>query len=106
MASLAAILSDRALQPVAQAQTRLDAAKAEVAAIAQVRASLGCDASDPVQAALMARQGERLRHRQAAAMSEVANRQAKLDINKTAARPAFGRKIALEKLMVAAPRRR
>lgn len=106
LASLAAIMADRALLPVAQAQARLDAARAQVEAIAQARAMLDADMSIPVQAARAARQAEQLRLRQAGAMSALARCQADLEIAKSTARPAYGRKIVLEKLLATPSRKR
>jgi hypothetical protein len=96
---VAALLSDQALAPVAAAQAQVEAARGHAAAIARTRAELSANAADPVQAALMARQAQRLRQRQAAAMTDLARLQANLEMAKAAARPAFGRKIALDRLL-------
>ena len=98
LAALAGLMSDRAMGPVARAQARLDGARAEVGALAEARARAEVDAADPVQAALMARQAEGVRRRQVAAMTDLARLQAELEIAKAAARPAFGRKLALGRL--------
>lgn len=105
LARLAALVSDRALAPLAAATAQVAAAQARADAIARARGRLGVDAADPVQAALMARQVDVLRHRHIAAMSELAALQAQLDLAKAAARPAFGRKIVLDR-MRSSPRHR
>jgi hypothetical protein len=99
LAALAGLVADRALAPVAVAQARLAAARAKAGALAQTRATLATDAADPLQAALMARQSERMRHRHIAAMSDLARLQADLELAKEAARPAYGRKLALDRLL-------
>lgn len=106
LAALAAMMSERALAPVALAQARIVAGRSEVEALAQARTQLGADAADPVQAALMARQADRLRHRQVAALSDLARLQAEVEIAKAAARPAFGRKQVLDRLLAEGPRKR
>lgn len=107
LARLAALTSDRALRPVADARQRIDAARAAERAVAAHRAALGAGAgADPVLAALLARQAERLRRRQAAALSGLAMLEAELDEAKAAARPAFGRKLVLERLARDAARER
>ena len=103
LVAIAAVLSDRALAPVAAAQARLETARARADGLAASRAQLRGDCCDPVQAAMMARQGEALRRRQATAMTDLARIQAELEIAKAAARPAFGRKIALERLLARMP---
>lgn len=99
LASLAGLIADRALAPVTEAQARLAKARARADVLAQARATLSIDASDPLQAALMARQSERMRHRHVAAMSDLARLQAELEIAKEAARPVYGRKLVLERLI-------
>lgn len=106
LSQVAALLSDQALAPVAAAQARVAAARGAAEAIARTRAELSADAADPVQAALMARQAERLRQRQAAAMTDLARLQADLEMAKAAARPAFGRMIALDRLLAEQSRKR
>ena len=98
LAQVAALLSDRALAPVALAHKQVLDAKARVAAIAEARRLLCGDVDDLVQAALLARRAEGLRHGHIAAMSDLARLQAQLDQAKAVARPAFGRKIALDRL--------
>jgi len=105
LAAVAALMSDRALAPVATAQARLAAGRRQAEAIAQARAQLTADAADPVQAALMALQAERMRQRQVAAMSDLARLQAEFEIAKAAARPAFGRRVVLARLLAQAPRK-
>lgn len=106
LAWLATVMSDRALAPVASAKAQVEAAHDHAKAIAQIRAQICVDADDPVQAALMARQAIGLRHRHAAALSDLARLQARLDHAKAAARPAFGRKIMLERLQSSPSRKR
>jgi hypothetical protein len=48
---------------------------------------------------MMARQAQSLRHRQAAALSDLAALQATLEIAKAAARPSVGRRHVLERLL-------
>jgi hypothetical protein len=99
LARLAALASDRALAPVAAARARADAARAAERLMAAHRAALGVGAAaDPALAAMLARHGERLRRRQAAALSGVAALEAELEQAKATARPAFGRKLVLERL--------
>lgn len=97
--ALAALIEERAVAPVAAAQSGVDRARAEVAAIRQARQAAAADAQEPVQAAMMARQAERLRRREAEALSELAARQAVLEIAKAAAAPAIGRRIVLDRLL-------
>lgn len=99
LATLASLMADRALAPVAKAQAALTAGRAHADALSQARASLASDAADPLQAALMARQSERLRHRHGAAMSELARLQVDLELAMEAARPAYGRKLVLDRML-------
>lgn len=104
LAALAALMEERALAPVAVARGRVDRAEAEVAAIRQARDALSADAQAPFQAAMMARRAEDLRRRQAAALSELAALRAALEIAKASARPAVGRRHALDRLLDARDR--
>lgn len=99
LAALAGLVADRALAPVAAAQARLAAGQAKAGALAQARTILATDAADPLQAALMARHSERMRHLHIAAMSELARLQVDLELAKEAARPAYGRKLALNRML-------
>jgi hypothetical protein len=99
LAALAGLVADRALLPVAQAEARLARARMRAEALAQARGALASSVTDPLQAALMARQAERLRHSQIAAMSDLARCQVDVELAKDAARPAYGRKLALERLL-------
>jgi hypothetical protein len=99
LAQLAALASDRALAPVASARARIDVARAAERAMAAHRAALGAEAgADPALAAMLARQAERLRRRQAAALSGLAALEAELEQAKAVARPAYGRRLVLERL--------
>jgi hypothetical protein len=98
LADLAALAEQRALVPLRAAQSRLAASEAVVAALRQAREDLAADASDPVQAALMARQSEQLFKGQLAALSALAADRAALEIARATARPVIGRRIALERL--------
>ena len=99
LAQLATLASDRALAPVAAIRARIDAARSAERALAAHRAALGGQAGqDPVLAALLARQAEQLRRRQAEALSGLAALEAELEQAKALARPAYGRRIALERL--------
>ena len=99
LAAIAALAEERALAPLATAQARLAAARAEVAQIRQARDGLTLDATDPFQARMTIRMAQSLRDRQAAALSELATREAAVEIARTVARPAVGRRIALERLL-------
>jgi hypothetical protein len=99
LSQIASLVEARALLPVAQAQARLGKISTEVSSIRKVREDLAADPCDPFQAAMMARQAERLRLRHAAALSELAACQAALDIAKASARPAVGRRIAVDRLL-------
>ena len=106
LARLAEMMSDRALAPVAALRAEIAAANEARGALARRRAALARDTADPVLAALMARQAERLRRQEADTLSELARLQAELERAKAAARPAYGRKLALERLAGEARRRR
>ena len=99
LARIAAVLAERGLAPVAQAQGRLVAQRAQIEELAARRARLSLDGADPVVAARLARLAERLRHDQAAAMADLACAQAEFDMAKQAARPAVARKSVLERLV-------
>ena len=89
LAQLAALASDRALVPVAEARARIDAARTAERALAAHRAALRGEAGDdPALAALLARQAERLRRSQADAMTGLAALEAQMEVAKAAARPA------------------
>lgn len=99
LARIAALLADRGLAPVAAAQARRDARRARIDRLAAQRATLSAGSGEPVLAAALARQAERLRRIQAEAMTDLARHEAELEIAKARARPAFGRKLALERLL-------
>jgi hypothetical protein len=99
LARLAGLISDRALAPVAALRAEIAATTAARGALADRRAALARDTTDPVLAALMARQAERLRLREADALSRLARLEAELERAKAAARPAYGRKVALDRLV-------
>jgi hypothetical protein len=99
LAEIAALLSYRAQRPMAQAQARAAGARIRAQEIGEARAQLGSDATDPVQAAFMARQAIHLRQLHGKAMSDVARFQAELEIATAQARPQLGRKIAIERLL-------
>jgi hypothetical protein len=99
LAQLAALVSDRALAPMASLRARIDAAGGAERALADHRAALtGVTGIDPALAALLARQAERLRRRQADAMIALAGLEAQLEEARATARPAYGRRLALERL--------
>lgn len=99
LAALAALLEERALAPVAAAQMNVAHAEARIAELRTARKDLAADACDPFQAVMMARQAERLRHRHAAALSDLAALRAALEIAKASARPAVGRRHVLDRLL-------
>lgn len=105
LAELAALAEQRALAPLRAAQTRLALSEANVAALRQAREDLAADAGDPVQAALMARQSDQLRKRHVTALSALAADRAALELARAEARPFIGRRLALERLALNAPRR-
>jgi hypothetical protein len=99
LARIAALLAERALPPVAAAQERLATAQALIDDMAARRAGLKLDGADPVLAAQLARQAQRLRVHQTMAMADLARAQAELNVAKAAARPVMARKVVLERLV-------
>jgi hypothetical protein len=106
LAQIAALLSQRALAPVAAAQTHRDAQQRKIAALAARRAALSPDGADPFIAGQLGRQAAHLRAQQAAAMADLARLQAALDLAKAKAQPALAREGGLARLADAAARKR
>lgn len=95
---VAALMADRALQPVAAARADMQRIEARIERIAQHRAALMTAAGEPAIAATMLRQAERLRREQAAALSDLARARIRLDAARRAAAQAVGRDQALTEL--------
>lgn len=106
LAQIAALLSQRALAPVAAAQTHRDAQQRKIATLALLRAALSPDGADPFIAGQLGRQAAHLRAQQAAAMADLARLQAALDLAKAKAQPALAREGVLARLADAAARKR
>lgn len=88
---IAAVLAERALMPVAAASATARRIEARIAEIAAHRAKLAGSAEDPTIAGTMLSQAERLRIRQAAALSELAAARVQLENARRAAAQAVGR---------------
>ena len=106
LARIAALLAERALPPVAAARDRVAAQQRRIDDMAARRDALVVDGVDPVLAARLAQQAQRLRLQQATAMSDLARAQAELELAIAAARPALARKAVLERLVTTPGRRR
>ena len=106
LAQIAALLSQRALAPVAAAQTHRDVQQRKIAALALLRAALSPDGADPFIAGQLGRQAAHLRAQQAAAMADLARLQVALDLAKAQAQPALAREGVLARLANAAARKR
>lgn len=106
LARIAALVSNRALAPVAAAQTHRDAQQRKIAALAARRAALSPDGADPFIAGQLGRQAAHLRAQHAAALAELARLQATLDHAKAKAQPALAREVVLARLADAAARPR
>lgn len=106
LAQIAALLAERALPPVAAARDRVAAQQGRIDDMVAQREALAVDGVDPVLAARLASQAQRLRQQQATAMSDLARAQAELELAISAARPALARKAVLERLVTMPGRRR
>lgn len=95
---IARTLADHALQPVAKANDDVRRIEARIAAIAGHRAKLSTSTDDPSIAGAMLGQAERLRAKQAAALTELAAARVALDNARRAAAKAVGRDQALAAL--------
>ncbi|ABD57106.1 hypothetical protein [Jannaschia sp. CCS1] len=92
---ISGVLADQALRPVVQATAEIHRIEARIAEIAGHRAKLTSSTSDPSIAGTMLNQAERLRVKQAAALSELATAHVALDKARRAAAKAVGRDSAL-----------
>lgn len=92
---IARALADQALQPVAKANAEVQRIEARIAEIAGHRAKLSTSTGDPSIAGAMLSQAERLRVKQAAALTELAAARVALDKARRAAAKAVGRDQAL-----------
>lgn len=95
---IAGALSDQALQPVAKAHENVRRIKARIDAIAGHRAKLTAATDDTTIAGAMLGQAERLRVKQATALTELAAAQVALTKARQDAAKAVGRDHALRAL--------
>lgn len=105
LAELARIVADRDLMAVAAAKSRCDATRSEINALAAQRQEMARQTDDPVLAALMGRQAERLRWLQQRKLEELARQESDQAQAATKARPAYGRQLVLQQLAAKARRR-
>lgn len=96
---VATLVAEKALAPVSKLQQAANETQGRIDQIAEHRARLMQYPTDPVQAALMAQQAERLRQQQARVLGELARQRAALETSKAAARTALGRKDVLEQII-------
>lgn len=96
---IAGVMADRALQPVAAAAAETHRIEARIEEIAGHRAKLSGAVSDPSIAGAMLAQAERLRIKQAAALSELARARVRLEAARKAAALAVGRDRSLAELI-------
>lgn len=96
---IAGALADQALQPVAAATAHIQRIEARIAQIAGHRGKLAASTDDPSIAGTMLAQAERLRIKQAAAMSDLASAHVALDKARRAASKAVGRDHAVAGLV-------
>ncbi|GAB5448929.1 hypothetical protein [Gymnodinialimonas sp.] len=103
---IAGLLADHALQPVVAATAKVHRIEARISEIASHRAKLMASTDDPSIAGTMLGQSERLRVKQANALTELAAARVALEKARRAAARAVGRDQALaamgEKRTVAA----
>lgn len=93
---IASALADQALQPVVAATAEMHRIEAMIAEIAHHRAKLTASTGDPTIAGTMLGQAERLRIKQAKALTELAAARVTLERARQAAAKAVGRDKALE----------
>lgn len=96
---IAGVMADHALQPVAAATAEIHRIEARISEIAHHRAKLTSSANDPSIAGTMLGQAERLRVKQAAALTELAAARVALEKARRAAARAVGRDQALSAMM-------
>ena len=104
LSALAALIADREVAEVAAASAVCTEIEHRIAEIARHRGQLAGSAEDPVHAALMGHQSQRLRTVQTEAAERLARAKVDLEMAKAKARPAIGRKAVLEKLLAEARR--
>lgn len=92
---IAGALADQALRPVIDASAHVRRIEAHIAHIVSHRKKLAANTKDPSIAGAMLNQAERLRLKQAAALSELASARVALDQARRAAARAVGRNQAL-----------
>lgn len=92
---IAGALADQALRPVVEANAQVHRIEAHIEQIASHRKQLSASTGDPSIAGAMLNQAERLRVKQAAALSELATARVTLDHAQRAAAKAVGRDQAL-----------
>lgn len=92
---IAGALADQALRPVVAANAQVRRIEARIEQIASHRKKLTASTGDPSIAGAMLNQAERLRLKQAAALSELATARVALDRARRAAAKAVGRDQAL-----------
>nr|WP_025311563.1 hypothetical protein [Roseibacterium elongatum] len=98
LCAVSRLLADCAQAPVTAARTARDIIKGRIEAMAAHRRQLMQSATDPVLAATMLAQAERLRQAQAREMMALARAEARLATAQKAAARAVGRKHALAEL--------
>lgn len=92
---ISGVLADQALRPVMLATAEIHRIEARIAEISGHRAKLTASTDDPSIAGTMLNQAERLRVKQAAALSELATAHVALDKARRGAAKAVGRDSAL-----------
>lgn len=97
---IATLMADRAKLPVATAQSAVQAAEQDLARLAAHRKQLLEDVADPLVAAQLFAQGQKLRAVQSQQSAVLAARRADLETAKAIARPAVGRQHVLEKVLL------
>lgn len=95
---IASVVADHALAPVAAASAEVRRIEQRIAEIANHRTKLTASIEDPSIAGTMLDQAERLRIQQAAALTELASAQVRLEVVRKAASKAVGRDQALQAL--------
>lgn len=88
---IAGVMADQALRPVVEATTQIRRIEARIAQIANHRTQLTASTGDPTIAGTMLDQAERLRVKQAAALTELAAAHVALNKARRAAATAVGR---------------
>ncbi|MEM7722206.1 MAG: hypothetical protein AAF376_07505 [Pseudomonadota bacterium] len=97
---IATLMADRAKLPVAIAQSAVQVAEQDLMRLAAHRKQLLEDVADPLVAAQLFAQGQKLRAVQSQQSAVLAARRADLETAKAIARPAVGRQHVLEKILL------